>query len=82
MLRQKHQSLYLDISEITYDKSGIRLISAEYGTTVYVGNEDQASLNSQALAAFVSEESDQGLISPYEYIDLRFDRQVIVKERD
>lgn len=80
-LRQEHQSLYLDISEITYDKDGIRIISAQNGTTVYLGNEDEAQLHSQILAVFNSEESDDGTIGPYEYIDLRFNRQVIVKER-
>lgn len=80
-IRKAHQSLYLDISEISYDRRGIKLISATNGTTVFLGNEDDAILNCQILEKFVSDESDSGIISPYQYIDLRFDRQVIVKER-
>jgi len=80
-IRKEHQSLYLDISEISYDRRGIKLISATHGTTVFLGNEDDALVNSIILEKFISEESDSGIISPYQYIDLRFDRQVIVKER-
>jgi len=81
-IRKEHQSIYLDISEISYDRRGIKLISATYGTTVFLGNEDDAVLNSLILEKFISEESDSGIISPYQYIDLRFDRQIIVKERE
>ncbi len=80
-VRKKHQGLYLDISEISYDRRGIKLISATHGTTVFLGNEDDAIINSIILEKFVSEDSASGIISPYQYIDLRFDRQVIVKER-
>ena len=80
-IRKEHQNLYLDISEVSYDRRGIKLISATHGTTVLLGNEDNAMINSQILEKFISEESDSGIISPYQYIDLRFDRQVIVKER-
>ena len=80
-IRKEHQNLYLDISEISYDRRGIKLISATHGTTVFLGNEDNALVNSIILEKFISEESDSGIISPYQYIDLRFDRQVIVKER-
>ena len=81
-IRKEHQSIYLDISEISYDRRGIKLISATHGTSVFLGNEDDAILNSIILEKFISEESDSGIISPYQYIDLRFDRQVIVKERE
>lgn len=81
ILRKEHQGIYLDISEISYDKRGIRLISATHGTTVLVGNEDDAHLSTKILAQFISGESEAGIISPYQYIDLRYDRQVIVKER-
>ncbi len=81
IIRKEHQGLYLDISEISYDSRGIKLISATHGTTVLLGNEDEALMNSIILEKFISEESDSGIISPYQYIDLRFDRQVIVKER-
>ncbi|MCF7825524.1 MAG: FtsQ-type POTRA domain-containing protein [Candidatus Marinimicrobia bacterium] len=81
-IRKEHQSIYLDISEISYDRRGIKLISATHGTTVFLGNEDDAILNSLILEKFISEESDSGIISPYQYIDLRFDRQIIVKERE
>ncbi|MBC8190866.1 MAG: FtsQ-type POTRA domain-containing protein [Candidatus Marinimicrobia bacterium] len=81
-IRKEHQGIYLDISEISYDRRGIKLISATHGTSVFLGNEDDAILNSIILEKFVSEESDSGIISPYQYIDLRFDRQVIVKERE
>ena len=80
-LRKDYQGLYLDISEVSYDRRGIKLISATNGTTVYLGTEDEALFKSRILAEFISEESDSGIISPYQYIDLRFDRQVIVKER-
>ncbi|MBT3230032.1 MAG: FtsQ-type POTRA domain-containing protein, partial [Candidatus Marinimicrobia bacterium] len=79
-IRKEHQGIYLDISEISYDRRGIKLISATHGTTVLLGNEDDAIVNSIILEKFISEESDSGIISPYQYIDLRFDRQVIVKE--
>ncbi len=82
MIRKEHQNLYLDISEISYDRRGIKLISATHGTSVFLGNEDDAILNSIILEKFISDESDSGIISPYQYIDLRFDRQVIVKERE
>ncbi|MCF7823833.1 MAG: FtsQ-type POTRA domain-containing protein [Candidatus Marinimicrobia bacterium] len=82
LIRREYQNIYLDISEISYDRRGVKLISATNGTTVLMGNEDDAVVNSQILAAFISEESDSGIISPYQYIDLRFDRQVIVKERN
>ncbi len=81
-IRKDHQNIYLDISEISYDRRGIKLISATHGTSVFLGNEDDAVLNSRILEKFISEESDSGIISPYQYIDLRFDRQVIVKERE
>lgn len=81
-IRKEHQGIYLDISEISYDRRGIKLISATHGTTVLLGNEDDAIVNSIILEKFISEESDSGIISPYQYIDLRFDRQVIVKERE
>jgi len=81
ILRKEHQNIYLDISEVSYDRRGIKLISAEHGTTVHLGNEDDAILNTLILAEFISNDSDSGIISPYQYIDLRFDRQVIVKER-
>ncbi len=81
-IRKEHQALYLDISEISYDRRGIKLISATHGTTVLLGNEDDALVNSIILETFISEESDSGIISPYQYIDLRYDRQVIVKERE
>jgi len=81
-VRREHQGLYLDISEISYDRSGIKLISATHGTSVFLGNEDDAMVNCSILGSFISEESDSGIISPYQYIDLRFDRQVIVKERE
>ncbi len=80
-VRQQHQNIYLDISEVSYDRRGIKLISATHGTTVYLGNEEDALINSIILEKFISDESDSGIISPYQYIDLRFDRQVIVKER-
>jgi len=82
LIRRDYQNIYLDISEISYDRRGIKLISATHGTSVLLGNEDDAVINSQILAAFISEDSDAGIISPYQYIDLRFDRQVIVKERE
>lgn len=81
-IRKDHQLLYLDISEISYDRRGIKLISATHGTSVFLGNEDDALVNCIILDKFISEESDSGIISPYQYIDLRFDRQVIVKERE
>ncbi len=81
VMRKEHQNIYLDISEISYDRRGIKLISATHGTTVFLGNEDDAIMNSIILEKFVSDESESGIISPYQYIDLRFDRQVIVKER-
>ena len=81
-VRKEHQSIYLDISEISYDRRGIKLISATHGTSVFLGNEDDAVLNSIILEKFISDDSDSGIISPYQYIDLRFDRQVIVKERE
>ena len=81
LLRKEYQNIYLDISEISYDRRGIRLISATNGTTVLLGTEDDAALSSKILAKFISDESDSGIISPYQYIDLRYDRQVIVKER-
>jgi len=81
-IRKEHQNLYLDISEVSYDRRGIKLISATHGTSVYLGNEDDAMLNCIILEKFISDESDSGIISPYQYIDLRFDRQVIVKERE
>jgi cell division septal protein FtsQ len=82
IVRKEHQNIYLDISEISYDRRGIKLISATHGTSVFLGNEDDAILNSIILEKFIVEESDSGIISPYQYIDLRFDRQVIVKERE
>ncbi|NQV16797.1 FtsQ-type POTRA domain-containing protein [bacterium] len=81
ILRKEHQNIYLDISEVSYDRRGIKLISATHGTTVYLGNEDEALANSSILAEFVSTQSESGIISTYQYIDLRFDQQVIVKER-
>ena len=81
-IRQQHQNIYLDISEVSYDRRGIKLISATHGTTVFLGNEEDAMINSIILEKFVADESDSGIISPYQYIDLRFDRQVIVKERE
>lgn len=81
ILRREYQNIYLDISEISYDRRGIKLVSATHGTTIYLGNEDEALLNSNILANFISDESDSGTISSYQYIDLRFNRQVIVKER-
>ena len=81
VIRRDHQNIYLDISEISYDRRGIKLISATHGTTVLLGNEDEALINSYVLEKFISEDSDSGIISPYQYIDLRFERQVIVKER-
>ena len=71
---------YRDISEISYDSRGIRLISAANGTTVLLGLEDEALVNCLILETFI-EDSSNGVISPYEYIDLRFHGQVIVKER-
>ena len=81
-IRQQHQNIYLDISEVSYDRRGIKLISATHGTTVFLGNEEDALINSIILEKFVADDSDSGIISPYQYIDLRFDRQVIVKERE
>jgi cell division septal protein FtsQ len=81
VLRKEHQNIYLDISEISYDRRGIKLISATHGTNVLLGNEDDAVMSSRILANFIADESDSGIISPYQYIDLRYDRQVIVKER-
>jgi len=81
VIRREHRNIYLDISEISYDRRGIKLISATHGTTVLLGNEDDAAFNTSILAAFIAEDSDSGIISPYQYIDLRFDRQLIVKER-
>jgi cell division septal protein FtsQ len=80
-LRRDYQNIYLDISEISYDRRGIILISATHGTTIYLGNEDEALLHTRILEKFISEESDSGIITPYQYIDLRFARQIIVKER-
>ncbi len=80
-IRKEHQNIYLDISEISYDRRGFKLISATNGTAVFLGNEDDAVINSQILAKFIADESDTGIISPYQYIDLRFAGQVIVKER-
>ncbi|MEA3287898.1 MAG: FtsQ-type POTRA domain-containing protein [Candidatus Marinimicrobia bacterium] len=82
IIRRNHQHIYLDISEISYDRRGIKLISATHSTTVLLGNEDDAIDNSTILSTFVADESDSGIISPYQYIDLRFKRQVIVKERN
>ena len=81
ILREEHQNIYLDISEVSYDRRGIKLISATNGTTIYLGNEDEALVNSAILSEFISSDSDSGIISTYQYIDLRFDQQVIVKER-
>jgi len=80
-LRRDYRNIYLDISEISYDRRGIKLVSAANGTTVLLGNEDEALLHTRILENFISEETDTGIISPYQYIDLRFARQVIVKER-
>jgi len=81
-LRRDYQGIYLDISEIGYDRRGIKLVSSTHGTTVLLGNEDEAAQNTRILAQFISGESGSGIISSYQYIDLRYDRQVIAKERN
>ncbi len=82
IIRREHQNIYLDISEVSYDRRGIKLVSATHGTSVLLGNEDEAVLNCTILSKFIADETNSGIISPYQYIDLRFERQIIVKERN
>lgn len=81
-IRESHVGIYLDISEISYDaESGIKLVSATHGTVVLLGDWDSATDAVYVLSAFISGETASQIISPYQYIDLRFANQVIVKER-
>ena len=81
-IRQSYPGIYLDISEISYDdNAGVKLISAAHSTAVILGDWDRVPTSMAVLDAFLEGESDEQTIEPYQYIDLRFANQVIVKER-
>ncbi len=81
-VRQNYSGIYLDISEIGYEEqAGIKLISARNSTLVFLGDWEQAKRSLAILSAFLDGNAEEENIAAYQYIDLRFENQVIVKER-
>lgn len=82
-VRRSHPGIYLDISEVTFSPDqGLKIISALNSTPVLLGDWDNAREAIYVLSAFVEGELSEQVIDDYEYIDLRFANQIIVKERD
>ena len=82
MVRERYPGIYRDISELSYTtEQGIKLISARHSTPVFLGDWEQAADAMAVLAAFLEGDPAEQIIDPFQYIDLRFKQQVVVKER-
>ncbi len=82
-IREHHPGIYLDISEVSFKpEQGIKLISAVNSTPVLMGEWENAREAVHILSAFLQGDKNDQVIDAYEYIDLRFANQIIVKERE
>ena len=73
--------LYSNISEVTMNANDeYVIILAEYPTKVILGNTDVWA-KIQILGKFEHSLSNKRQLSDYKYLDLRYDNQVIAKER-
>ena len=76
-----YPSLYSNISEVTMNANDeYVIILAQYPTKVILGNTDVWA-KIQILGKFEHSLSNKRQLSDYKYLDLRYDNQVIAKER-
>ena len=76
-----YPALYSNISEITMNANDeYVIILARYPTKVILGNADVWD-KIQILGKFEHSLSNKRQLSDYKYLDLRYDNQVIAKER-
>ena len=76
-----YPALYSNISEITMNANDeYVIILARYPTKVILGNTDVWD-KIQILGKFEHSLSNKRQLSDYKYLDLRYDNQVIAKER-
>lgn len=81
-VQRQHFQLYADISEISYsDAAGIYFYLTNDVVPVVMGNGNFAAKSQQLVQVLTLLKSKQRL-SKVEYMDLRFDNQVIVKEEN
>ncbi len=74
-------NLYRDLSELVFTGNGeITLYMAETSTAVHLGGQD-LERRIAMLDAFILTISGKRSLRDYSYIDLRYERQVIVRER-
>ena len=72
--------LYGELSELVFEDQGVTLYMAETSTTVHLGSQD-LERRIATLDAFLRTVAGTRTISDYALIDLRYERQVVVKER-
>jgi len=74
-------ALYRELSELVFAANGeITLYMAETSTAVHLGNKD-LERRIAMLDAFLITLSGKRSLADYSYIDLRYERQVVVRER-
>ena len=73
--------LYNAISEINLTPDGeVSLIGARKGTRIYLGKSGFRN-KIDRIRSLIATVNPRGGLARYHYVDLRFDNQVIVKER-
>lgn len=73
--------LYAEISEINYwDDGHFILYTVKSGTPIYLGNGD-LPVQLSILANFQNRLNGKRDLSDYQYLDLRWNKQIVVKER-
>jgi cell division septal protein FtsQ len=83
LIRKDYPSIYTDISEISFQKNKhVELVSALYGTLVRLGPTETIEEKLAILNEFNRAKEKGKTIGEYEYIDIRFKHQLIVKERN
>ena len=80
-LQSHYPDLYNGLSELVFDTHGeVTLYMAESPTAVHLGDA-QIHERIAVLGAFLRTVAGKRNILDYSYIDLRYERQVIVRER-
>lgn len=79
-IRQVYPPLYGQISELVSTEQGYVIYKADSPTRIYLGRSDLTD-KVQILESFWTTIGDRRTWEDYEYIDLRYNKQVIVRER-
>jgi len=79
-IQHVYPALYSQVSELVSTKQGYVIYSAHSPTRIYLGNSDLSN-KVHILESFWTTIGNRREWDDYEYIDLRYNKQVIVRER-